>query len=64
MINRFLRAGYVKKYSLSSLKIILGGGAILKPKVQEEMRCLLPHVKVFQAYGKNNFCAILQKLEL
>jgi len=62
MINRFLNAGYAKKYSLSSLKVILGGGAILKPKVQEELRCLLPHVQIFQAYGKNRLGAI--KLEI
>ncbi|XP_067211658.1 uncharacterized protein [Linepithema humile] len=51
MINRFLRAGYVKKYSLPSLRIIFGGGAILKPKSQEELRRLLPHVEILQAYG-------------
>ncbi|XP_067204254.1 uncharacterized protein [Linepithema humile] len=51
MINRFLRAGYVKKYSLPSLRIIFGGGAILKPKSQEELRRLLPHVEILQVYG-------------
>jgi acyl-coenzyme A synthetase/AMP-(fatty) acid ligase len=61
MINRFLRAGYIKKYSLSSLKVILGGGAILKPKVQEELKDLLPHVQMFQAYGKNRPDAIRNK---
>jgi len=52
MINRFVRAGYVKKYSLLSLKVILGGGAIIKPKVQEELRHCLPHVQILQGYGK------------
>jgi len=28
------------------------GGAIIKPKVQEELRCILPHVYIFQGYGK------------
>ncbi|KYM84413.1 4-coumarate--CoA ligase-like 7, partial [Atta colombica] len=51
MINRFVRAGYVKKYSLNSLKVILGGGAIIKPKVQEELRHCLPHVQILQGYG-------------
>jgi len=53
MINRFLRAGYVKKYSLLSLRVILNGGAILKPKIQEELKRLLPHVHILQFYGKN-----------
>lgn len=52
MLNRFVRAGYAKKYSLPSLKVILGGGAIIKPKVQEELKNVLPHVRMVQAYGK------------
>ncbi|KAG5311844.1 4CLL7 protein, partial [Acromyrmex insinuator] len=51
MINRFVRAGYVKNYSLPSLKVILGGGAIIKPKIQEELRRCLPHVQILQGYG-------------
>ncbi|EGI64551.1 Luciferin 4-monooxygenase, partial [Acromyrmex echinatior] len=51
MINRFLKAGYVKKYSLPSLKIIMSTGAIIKPKVQEELKCILPHVDILQGYG-------------
>ncbi|GAB1860346.1 Luciferin 4-monooxygenase [Camponotus japonicus] len=51
MINRFLRAGYIKKYSLSCLKVIVCGGAIIKPKAQKEMRSILPHVQVLQGYG-------------
>ncbi|KMQ86959.1 luciferin 4-monooxygenase [Lasius niger] len=51
MINRFLRAGYIKKYSLTSLKVIICGGAIIKPKAQKEMRCILPHVQMLQGYG-------------
>ncbi|KAL0124905.1 hypothetical protein PUN28_006636 [Cardiocondyla obscurior] len=51
MINRFVRAGHAKNYSLPSLKIILGGGAIIKPKVQEELRSALPHVQILQGYG-------------
>ncbi|XP_011872345.1 PREDICTED: 4-coumarate--CoA ligase 1-like [Vollenhovia emeryi] len=51
MINRFVRAGYVKKYSLPSLKVILGGGAIIKPKVQEDLKSALPHVQILQGYG-------------
>lgn len=52
MINRFLKAGYVKKYSLSSLKVIHCGGAIIKPKTQKEMRRILPHVQMLQSYGR------------
>ncbi|XP_071639667.1 uncharacterized protein [Temnothorax longispinosus] len=51
MFNRFLKAGYIKKYSLSSLKTILCVGATVKPKVQQEMRCILPHVQILQCYG-------------
>ncbi|XP_036138311.1 4-coumarate--CoA ligase 1 [Monomorium pharaonis] len=51
MINRFVRAGYAEKYSLPSLKVILGGGAILKSKVQEELRRTLPYVQILQGYG-------------
>jgi len=51
MINRFLKAGYIRKYSLSSLKNIIYGGAILKPKTQEEIKCILPHVEMLQGYG-------------
>ncbi|KMQ89861.1 luciferin 4-monooxygenase [Lasius niger] len=51
MINRFLKAGYIRKYSLLSLKNIICGGAILKPKTQKEMKCILPHVEMLQGYG-------------
>ncbi|XP_020290445.1 4-coumarate--CoA ligase 1-like [Pseudomyrmex gracilis] len=51
MMSRFLKAGYIKNYSLSSLKVILVGGAILKPSVQEDLKNLLPHVDILQAYG-------------
>ncbi|KMQ87291.1 luciferin 4-monooxygenase [Lasius niger] len=51
MISRFLRAGYIKKYPLSSLKVIVCGGAAMKLKAQEEMRRILPHVQMLQAYG-------------
>ncbi|XP_039309755.1 4-coumarate--CoA ligase-like 7 isoform X2 [Solenopsis invicta] len=48
MMNRFYRAGYAKQYSLLSLKTIVIGGAIFKPKVQEELRRTLPHVQIMQ----------------
>ncbi|EFN83246.1 Luciferin 4-monooxygenase [Harpegnathos saltator] len=51
MTNRFLKAGYVKNYSLSTLKIIFCSGAILKPESQKELKRLLPHVDILQAYG-------------
>ncbi|XP_011872347.1 PREDICTED: 4-coumarate--CoA ligase 1-like [Vollenhovia emeryi] len=51
MINRLLKAGCIKKYSLSSLKTIMFGGSTLKAKVQEELKRSLPHVKLLQAYG-------------
>ncbi|GAB1863717.1 Luciferin 4-monooxygenase [Camponotus japonicus] len=51
MINRLLKTDYVKKYPLSSLKTILCGGAIMKLKAQEDMKHILPHVQILQAYG-------------
>ncbi|CAL1680762.1 unnamed protein product [Lasius platythorax] len=59
MINRFLKAGYIKKYSLSSLKNIICAGTILKPKAQEEMRCILPHVEMSQSYGMTELGGIV-----
>jgi len=55
MINRLLRSNYVQKYSLSSLKVISGGGTVIKPKVQEELRRALPHVQILQGYGKYRY---------
>lgn len=54
MLNRFLKADYIKKYSLSSLKTIIYGGAVINPKGQEELKRTLPHVHILQAYGKYN----------
>ncbi|KAM0726992.1 4-coumarate-CoA ligase 1 [Formica fusca] len=51
MISRFLRAGYVKKYTLSSLKVIVYGGAAMKPKTQEDIKRILPHIHMIQGYG-------------
>ncbi|XP_036138313.1 4-coumarate--CoA ligase 1 [Monomorium pharaonis] len=61
-INRFVRAGYAEKYSLPSLKVILGGGAILKPKVQEELRRTLPYVQILQGYGMTEVGLITTQL--
>ncbi|KAL6423477.1 hypothetical protein ACFW04_010216 [Cataglyphis niger] len=51
MMNRSLKAGYIKKFSLSSLKVITFSGAKINAKVQEEMRCILPHVEILQVFG-------------
>ncbi|XP_071639660.1 luciferin 4-monooxygenase-like [Temnothorax longispinosus] len=51
MLNRFLKAGYVKKYSLLSLETIVYGGATTKSKVKEELKRILPHVQILQCYG-------------
>ncbi|XP_012526208.1 4-coumarate--CoA ligase 1 [Monomorium pharaonis] len=51
MITRLCRSSYIKKYSLSSLKVITCGGTSLKSKVQEELRRTLPHVQILQCYG-------------
>jgi len=54
MLNRFLKADYIKKYSLLSLKTIIYGGAVINPKAQEELKRILPHVYTLQVYGKYN----------
>lgn len=51
MVNRFLKAGHVQKYSLSSLKKIICGGSLLKAEVQAELRRIVPHVQILQGYG-------------
>lgn len=58
MMSRFLRADCVKKYPLSSLKVIIFGGAAMKAKTQEDMRHILPHVHLLQGYGKYLFNVI------
>lgn len=51
MINRILRTGHIKKFSLSTLKVIIFGGAAIKLKVHEEIRCILSHVQILQVFG-------------
>ncbi|EGI64552.1 Luciferin 4-monooxygenase [Acromyrmex echinatior] len=51
LLNRFLRSEYIQKYPLSSLKVIKCGGSLLKSKVQENLRHVLPHVQILQCYG-------------
>ncbi|XP_039309760.1 4-coumarate--CoA ligase 1 isoform X1 [Solenopsis invicta] len=76
MINRLLKSGCVKKYSLSSLKSIKCGGTSVKAIVQEELKRILPHVQILQGLGmtelgdvalmqlpnsKNGSCGVLVK---
>ncbi|XP_072767524.1 LOW QUALITY PROTEIN: uncharacterized protein [Anoplolepis gracilipes] len=51
MIHRFLKAGYIKKFPLLSLKVIFFGGGPIKPKTHEEIRRILSHVQILQCYG-------------
>ncbi|XP_036138799.1 4-coumarate--CoA ligase 1 isoform X2 [Monomorium pharaonis] len=51
MINRLLKADCMKKYSLSSVKVIMSSGSIIKSEVQEELRRILPHAQIVQGYG-------------
>ncbi|XP_039309759.1 luciferin 4-monooxygenase isoform X2 [Solenopsis invicta] len=51
MVNRLLKSDYLKKYRLPSLKSIKCGGTSVKPKVQEDLRRILPHVQILQCYG-------------
>ncbi|XP_029176790.1 4-coumarate--CoA ligase 1-like [Nylanderia fulva] len=59
MINRFLKTDYLRKYSLSTLKIINSGGAVIDPKVQEEIKHILPHVQMLQGYGMTEVCGFV-----
>lgn len=52
MINRFLKAGHIQKYSLSSLKTLYCGGASLKAEMQAELKRIVPHIQILQGYGK------------
>ncbi|EZA56247.1 4-coumarate--CoA ligase-like protein [Ooceraea biroi] len=58
MISRFLKAGFATKYPLSSLKVLLSGGAILTAKTQEELKRVLPHVPILQIYGMTEACGL------
>ncbi|XP_012059695.1 PREDICTED: 4-coumarate--CoA ligase 1-like [Atta cephalotes] len=51
LLNRFLKASCIKKYPLSSLKVIIYGGAIMNKKVQEKLKYILPHIQILQGYG-------------
>ncbi|XP_071639666.1 luciferin 4-monooxygenase-like [Temnothorax longispinosus] len=51
MMNRLLKSNQLKKYQLSSLKVIMGSGTSIRPKVQEELRHILPHVQILQCFG-------------
>ncbi|XP_014487959.1 PREDICTED: 4-coumarate--CoA ligase 1-like [Dinoponera quadriceps] len=51
MTNRLIKAGYVKNYSLLSLKMIFCGGAILHQETQRDLKHILPHVEILQGYG-------------
>ncbi|XP_071573786.1 luciferin 4-monooxygenase-like [Temnothorax nylanderi] len=51
MLNRLLKSNQLKKYQLSSLKVIMGSGTSIRPKVQEELRHILPHVQILQCFG-------------
>ncbi|XP_024888852.1 4-coumarate--CoA ligase-like 7 [Temnothorax curvispinosus] len=62
MLNRFLKAGYVKKYSLLSLETISYDGATTKSKVQEELRRILPHVQILQIYAMTETGLITMQL--
>jgi len=63
MINRLLRAGHIKKFSLSTLKVIVFAGAVIKPKVHEEIRCILSHVQILQMFGKKyNYSIYISKI--
>lgn len=52
MINRILKAGYFKKYDVSSITKVYVGGAIFTAKSQIELQECLPHADVIQMYGK------------
>ncbi|XP_011632279.1 4-coumarate--CoA ligase-like 7 [Pogonomyrmex barbatus] len=56
MTNRFVKGNHIKNYSLLSLKNILVTGAILTPKMQQDLRNMLPHVGICQGYGMTEIC--------
>ncbi|XP_029159124.1 4-coumarate--CoA ligase 1-like isoform X2 [Nylanderia fulva] len=56
MLNRFLKADYIRNYPLSSLEVIINSGAILQPQVHEKLRRTLPNVLILQSYGMTEIC--------
>ncbi|XP_029159128.1 4-coumarate--CoA ligase 1-like isoform X2 [Nylanderia fulva] len=55
MLNRFCKSSYVRKYSLSSLEVIICAGSVIKPIV-EETKCILSHIQILQGYGMTEIC--------
>ncbi|KZC12085.1 Luciferin 4-monooxygenase [Dufourea novaeangliae] len=51
MANRFVRYNGLHNYDLSSLSLLLVGGATLKQESQDALNEHLPHTTVLQAYG-------------
>ncbi|XP_076286175.1 uncharacterized protein LOC143211923 [Lasioglossum baleicum] len=51
MANRMVRYKDLGNYDLSSLRILLVGGAMLKSESQEMLKKQLPHTVVVQAFG-------------
>ncbi|XP_011056052.1 PREDICTED: 4-coumarate--CoA ligase 1-like isoform X2 [Acromyrmex echinatior] len=51
MMNRLHQSNCIQKYPLSFLKTVMFGGTSIRPKVQEELEHLLPHVQILQCYG-------------
>ncbi|XP_043261591.1 4-coumarate--CoA ligase 1-like isoform X1 [Colletes gigas] len=51
MANRVIRFHDLQNYDLSSIKVILVGGSVLKQESQDVLRKHLQHATVLQAYG-------------
>ncbi|XP_043678710.1 4-coumarate--CoA ligase 1-like isoform X1 [Vespula pensylvanica] len=59
MINRILKAGYFKKYDVSSITKVYVGGAIFTAKSQIQLQECLPHADVIQMYGMTELCGVI-----
>ncbi|KAL2747727.1 4-coumarate--CoA ligase 1-like [Vespula maculifrons] len=59
MINRILKAGYFKKYDISSITKVYVGGAIFTAKSQIQLQECLPNADVIQMYGMTELCGVI-----
>ena len=53
MISHYVKSGILnsENYSLSSLKVVMTGGAKIDKNTIEEFKKCLPHVSFFNVYG-------------
>lgn len=59
MSNRLVRYNHLHEYNLTSLKVLLTGGAVLTKQSEELIRKNLPNTRIIQAYGMTELCGLV-----